>query len=158
MAGYMGFSMSNNAFDAYMNGEKPMSRWKKQDILDELEGNVPENVLEVAKKMKADDLRNACLVRTSWHHTSEYYNRTDFYSVRDFDEITVGLLHRYVSEAGKKTIGAPVYRKIAYLIWGGTKRYPTKTRYVEVCQIVGRWAMTSHGKKLVGGSGFEFLD
>lgn len=33
MAGYCGYSMSNNAVDAYNNGEKPISKWKKQDIL-----------------------------------------------------------------------------------------------------------------------------
>ena len=32
MAGYCGYSMSNNAVDAYNNGEKPISKWKKQDI------------------------------------------------------------------------------------------------------------------------------
>ena len=32
MAGYCGYSMSNNAVDAYNSGEKPISKWKKQDI------------------------------------------------------------------------------------------------------------------------------
>lgn len=33
MAGYSGYSMSNNAVDAYENGEKPYSKWTKQDLL-----------------------------------------------------------------------------------------------------------------------------
>jgi len=29
MSGYDGYSMSNNAVDAYENGEKPISKWTK---------------------------------------------------------------------------------------------------------------------------------
>ena len=37
MAGYNGFSMSNNAVEAYENGEKPLSKWRKSDILETIE-------------------------------------------------------------------------------------------------------------------------
>lgn len=37
MAGYSGWSMSNNAVDAYSNGEKPLSKWTKADIFDTIE-------------------------------------------------------------------------------------------------------------------------
>jgi len=33
MAGYKGYSMSNNAVDAYNNGEKPKSKWTKEEIV-----------------------------------------------------------------------------------------------------------------------------
>ena len=33
MAGYFGFSMSNNAVEAYENGQRPLSRWTKGKIL-----------------------------------------------------------------------------------------------------------------------------
>lgn len=33
MAGYYGYSMSNNAVEAYKSGEKPYSKWKKADII-----------------------------------------------------------------------------------------------------------------------------
>ena len=33
MAGYKGFSMSNNAVAAYESGEKPISKWTKREIL-----------------------------------------------------------------------------------------------------------------------------
>ena len=36
-SGYHGFSMSNRAIEAYNNGEKPFSKWTKQDILDVIE-------------------------------------------------------------------------------------------------------------------------
>ena len=34
MAGYNGWSMSNNAVAAYEDGEKPLSKWTKADIFD----------------------------------------------------------------------------------------------------------------------------
>lgn len=37
MAGYFGYSMSNNAVEAYENGSKPFSKWTKADILELIE-------------------------------------------------------------------------------------------------------------------------
>ena len=34
--GYAGLSMSNNAVNAYAEGKKPYSKWKKQDIISAL--------------------------------------------------------------------------------------------------------------------------
>ncbi len=75
--------MSNNAVDAYATGEKPMSKWTKADILYELKKVNPE-IVELAKKLTVSELKCRLLERTSWHHTSSKFNRTDFYS---FDEI-----------------------------------------------------------------------
>ncbi len=83
MAGYNGYSMSNNAVEAYENGEKPMSKWTKADILYELKKVDPGSV-ELAKKLTVSELKGRLLKRTSWHHTSSKFNQTDFYS---FDEI-----------------------------------------------------------------------
>lgn len=33
MAGYYGYSMSNNAVEAYKSGEKPFSKWTKTEII-----------------------------------------------------------------------------------------------------------------------------
>lgn len=33
MAGYYGYSMSNNAVEAYENGEMPISKWTKKEIV-----------------------------------------------------------------------------------------------------------------------------
>ena len=37
MAGYNGWSMSNNAVAAYEDGEKPLSKWTKTDIFGMIE-------------------------------------------------------------------------------------------------------------------------
>lgn len=37
MAGYYKYSMSNNAVKAYKQGEKPLSKWTKTEILSNIE-------------------------------------------------------------------------------------------------------------------------
>ena len=86
MSGYFGYSMSNNAVSAYRNGKKPLSKWTKKAILEALEeecehGNVPNEALDLAKGMTVKELKEKVLECTEWHHTSKFYNRTDFYSV-----------------------------------------------------------------------------
>ena len=78
MAGYDGYSMSNNARLAYQSGERPLSKWNKDAFLEEvadLEGEIYEKVkntpLYILKEF---------LCYSSWHHTSKHYNITNFYS------------------------------------------------------------------------------
>ena len=84
MAGYDGYSMSNNAREAYDNGEMPISKWTKTAILEAIEEQGYN--ADILKKYPANALKSALLKQTSWHHTSAKYNRIDFYSV-DFDRL-----------------------------------------------------------------------
>lgn len=93
MAGYYGYSMSNNAVDAYDNGEMPLSQWRKDDIIEAIEDAIDEGEitlqcsLEKLQKTPVKVLRDLCLECTSWHHTSKYYNETSFYSL-DVDRVS----------------------------------------------------------------------
>lgn len=78
--GYDGYSMSNNARDAYANGEMPLSRWKKETLLEMLSEINPEVDFG---KLNLDTLKKQMLTRSSWHHTSKHYNQTDFYSINE---------------------------------------------------------------------------
>lgn len=80
MAGYKGYSMSNNAVDAYMSGEKPISKWTKQEVVEYVQEIRPE-LKDELKKLRKDELFELVLLRSSWHHTSMYYNETDFYKI-----------------------------------------------------------------------------
>lgn len=51
MSGYCGYSMSNNAVDAYRCGEMPLSKWLKTDLIDAIE-DVIENKTDIAKFKK----------------------------------------------------------------------------------------------------------
>lgn len=47
MAGYNGYSMSNNAVAAYQNGEKPLSKWTKKEILNQISNQIEQGELEL---------------------------------------------------------------------------------------------------------------
>lgn len=90
MTGYNGWSMSNNAVQAYEDGEKPLSKWTKKTLVYELAdalGTEPEEVANVLKLYTFKEVKDKCLVYSSWHHTSSRYNRTAFYELDDFEDL-----------------------------------------------------------------------
>lgn len=106
MAGYNGYSMSNNAREAYSNGEMPKSKWNKTNIIDMLETELDENAeekIELLKELDGTSLKDYCLERTSWHHTSKYYNETDFYSINvdKIEELDVETLREDINRLKK---------------------------------------------------------
>ena len=132
MAGYYGYSMSNNAVDSYNSGEKPLSKWSKANILDALS---PEQ-REAAKGMSLAALRELFLEYRGWHHTSSHYNRTEFYGIaEELNEITVEQIEE-AAERDKKEReekraltpkkSAPKYitAKVSYVYWTGTRKHP----------------------------------
>ena len=90
MAGYKGYSMSNNAVEAYESGERPISQWTKAAFTEEIEamtGESEEAVKAALKPYTTAQLRSQLLVLSSWHHTSCRYNRTNFYFVEDLETL-----------------------------------------------------------------------
>lgn len=83
--GYSSYSMSNNAVDAYNRSNKPMSKWTKKAILDEIKSIGEEYNLkfdfERLKKENVSELRKTILAKNGYHHTSKNYNATDFYCI-----------------------------------------------------------------------------
>ena len=91
--------MSNNAVHAYNNGEMPISKWNKSDLLKEFKkeldnidskylidtySEIIENkkvLYDWLEKQPKEKLQKLLLDKSSWHHTSSYYNETDFYRV-----------------------------------------------------------------------------
>lgn len=88
--GYSSYSMSNNAVDAYNRSNKPMSKWTKKAILDEIKSIGEEYNLkfdfERLKKENVSELRETILAKNGYHHTSKHYNVTDFYCI-DLEEL-----------------------------------------------------------------------
>lgn len=77
MAGYKGYSMSNNAIEAYNNGERPLSKWNKKAVIEYIAEDLGVSTEEVQLKYNYDYY----LTKKSYHHTSCKYNKTDFYTV-----------------------------------------------------------------------------
>lgn len=74
VGGYNNYSMSKSASNAYENGSRPLSAFKKQDAHDM--GQI------LNKKMSVSDLRDFLKYNGSdgYHHTSKFYNKTNFFS------------------------------------------------------------------------------
>lgn len=96
--GYDGQSMSNRARAAYDLGEKPMSKWTKDEIIEAVLDYLDETKAETAisvdeiKALPAWLLRQEFLTYRSWHHTGALYNTTDFYGL-DFKALDLPLAH-----------------------------------------------------------------
>lgn len=135
MAGYHNHSMSNNAIAAYAQGEKPLSKWRKRDILETAaeylaEQGDPAAAQKIAwlRSMSLPLLKSRTLRRSSWHHTSKHYNATDFYSLNAcfMDEMTE---EDTQSDSAPEPTPPPTRRQgtIQYLVWGGTRKRPKAT-------------------------------
>lgn len=96
VGGYDGYSMSNSARYSEENGSLPMSKWTKAEILEQIKDNTDElnAFLPILEKMKKKELIDVCLESDGWHHTSKFYNRTEFYCVASPRNIVGGLIER----------------------------------------------------------------
>ena len=167
MAGYYGYKMSNNAVLAYASGEKPYSRWKKQDIIQAIEKAIRDGDIELhfsmkmVKKIPLKELKWRALYCSSWHHTSKEYNRTDFYSI-DFDffnELTDEKIQEILDNIKPEEKPSEEHWKCKFLIWGGTKNHPTSKEIIEEGIVKGDWFYRKDGsKKKTTANGFEFLE
>lgn len=106
--GYKGQSMSVNAVWAYDRGEKPLSKWTKSAILEEIKNifdELPEEKAEMIKKMTLTELRENFLNYTAYHHTGKFYNTTNFYEldIEKIEKITVDEINDIISCRKKAT-------------------------------------------------------
>ena len=187
MAGYNGWSMSNNAVAAYENGEKPLSKWTKADIFNAINEQVEIKCsIEKLKKLPVKVLKGICLRCSSRHHTSSYYNQTDFYALDEeyignlTDEKIEKLLKECKSEekrveeltddkikelflsykADKKAESKPLEEKweCAFLEWSGSRKHPKATEVIEEGIVKGNWFYRNDGsKKKTSANGFRFI-
>lgn len=81
--GYVGSSMSVNAKEAYESGEKPASRWTKDDMLLEIENNIDDIDFDALNSLTKEELFRTFFEESSWHHTGVLYNKTYFYKLKD---------------------------------------------------------------------------
>jgi murein DD-endopeptidase MepM/ murein hydrolase activator NlpD len=128
--GYDGYSMSNNARDAYAHGEKPLSKWTKADIVSEIEEIRPD-LVDVLKKIPLNTLKNELLYKSSWHHTSSMYNRTNFYSLDEskLESLTEENISNW--DTSKPAQDVVKYKgKIEYIEWTGSRNHPKANKKV----------------------------
>lgn len=112
MAGYVKSSMSKNALNAYVTGEKPLNKWTKKAILNEIfeMAELKKINISAIEKLKLNELKENFLKSSSWHHTSACFNKTEFYkidenSVDNAKEIIKIALENRKKEDAKKRKG-----------------------------------------------------
>lgn len=176
-SGYSGYSMSNRAVKAYEDGEKPLSKFGKEDV-EELNKILTMFEFEpvTLKVWQLKEWLKDC-GRSSWHHTSSSCNETDFYSLQyaltDFytgedrcnmtkDDINnhhLKLLYEYSKkERKKKEVSQQnwYYADVEYGEWEGSRRHPKLVEYTGKAIIIDGWAhLLAGGKKKTDGSHFS---
>lgn len=122
MAGYNYYEgMSNNALDAYENGNKPLSKITAQDLKWAGWKGTKSDALRLAKS----DFWKPC----EWHHSGgTWYNRVDFYDPADLVECWEAATNAERLNTLKKEEPKAEGKQVRgeYTIWGGTRRRPKR--------------------------------
>lgn len=134
MAGYNGFSMSNNACAAYGDGRMPISKWTRAEILSRIESIRPDS-LALFQKVKVSVLKDRLLSCSEWHHTSSWYNKTKFYKIDEdlilkMTEDDIREMASIQSEPKKVDEPNNFLGTIHYLEWSGTRKHPHASEMV----------------------------
>lgn len=74
---YIGSKMSINAAAAYDAGEKPWSKWTKDELFCALSLDGERRAL--LQKLTAEELRCELLTYAGWHHTGAFFAETNFW-------------------------------------------------------------------------------
>lgn len=164
MSGYYNFSMSNNAVAAYEENKRPRSKWNKDSLISALSAIYDDGTITELKKFSTEVLRRVFLQKTEWHHTSSYFNETDFWEVYD------GLKSYYAIQLCKnvkKGIACERDEKkhsnkctfmalCKYLEWEGTRKHPKAVEKENYCWLdsASKWAYFDGFKKSTSARGF----
>lgn len=119
--------------------------------------------MEKLKKLQVKVLKEICLYKSSWHHISNHYNKTDFYSldIDQIEELTDEKINNMVAEYKTEKQLEPTEErwKCAFLEWSGTRKYPKATEIIEIGIIKGNWFIRTDGsKKKTTANGFKFIE
>lgn len=106
MAGYSGYSKSINALEAEDDGLFPASI--------------------CAKKLGVSTAAIKEILRPSeWHHTSGWFNKTDYYDISDLSEEKLAALKAYKADNSVYEYQADV----EWIEWSGSRRHPKANKF-----------------------------
>lgn len=159
--GYINQSMSVRAAQAYEAGYKPLSKWTKTDIIN----NVIESGVwseDELKKYPKKVLADMFLEYQGWHHTSKMFNQTCFFGINlnaaeEHDvEALDQLLDEYKNEAtqAQKSKEQTIIEKafIRFETWEGSRNHPHLVEHEAYALIIGSTAYMKDGRKDLNGS------
>lgn len=155
--GYNGFSRSVRSYRAIKNYEVPLSMITKdliQNYLNENNDFLKKDEIDVIKKISISKVKFVAknIVReSSWHHTGQYFNKTNHYSLDIIIEKILEYGFEKINEEYNNYILAIKSEKenkkknynLGYIkvqVWGGTKRSPKIIGFDErIGVVVGNW-------------------
>jgi len=146
MAGYDGFSMSNNAVGAYDQGKVPLSKMNKPWLqANEIDLSATHARWLAKNHVGADE----------WHHSSKMFNRTEFYSadaIKDFVQEHGNKADEFKA-ATSKPADAPTPATASWTEWQGNGRSAKKVAFNDVeGHVRGGWFHHAGGKKSMNGT------
>jgi hypothetical protein len=150
--GYIGQSLSVRAQAERDNGGRPLSEWTKEDILEAIEEACGKEARLHATALSLSELRDKALNYAGWHHTSKYFNRTEFYEIAD--DLTP---EEVLSWGHVKTIRKPAEKPVkhvalvSFVRWEGNYR---RWRKPVTHKGIATWT-TAHDKDSMAKVVFE---
>lgn len=104
-SGYIGHSMSRRAAEAYEDGEMPKSKWTKKAMVAAIQAYCDEFDMlfapDMLKGLRKDEMFERFFHESSRHHTSKFFNETDFYKL-DEDEVCGSFRPRTEAEVAER--------------------------------------------------------
>ena len=150
--GYIGTRMSHRAYEAYENGEKPLSKWKKDEILELLSQESELDFSEMTLPM----LKEFFLIKSGWHHTGKFYKKTAFYRFefdhRSWDQEQIDYcVALKKGEKKQKKENNYITARIKYHFRTGTRKHPIYNSEEEIVRFrsLDGKVKTKNGNKLL---------
>ena len=116
--GYCGRSTSVNSLIAREMGSFPLGEWSKAKMMNGIK-KIAEGKAVLFQKIPLPVLKIYCLRRTGYHHTSKFFNETDFYELNE--EAIRSLPDDTLMQLAKLKKPKPVVEKTAgrfrYIVW-----------------------------------------
>lgn len=167
----MKYSPNWGAINAYRDGEKPLSRWSKADIMAQVthmiesgQTTVDEELIPHIKKMSLPLMKEWLLKKSSCHVTGNTNRHTWFYMVDkgSLEHLTKERIVQIIKGGEKdrnshKNEESKTY-ECSFLEWIGPRASRIPQRVKEIGQIKGDWFYRKDGtRKSIRGSGFRII-
>ena len=163
-----GYKPNWGAIRAYLDGEKPLSKWSKAEIVNIIktmiesgEASTDKELLPAIEKLPLPVMKKWLLRKSSCHVTGNAGRHTYFYVL---DKASLESMTRErIEEILKyeRTTASKVETKkceCSFLIWEGPRKNRIPKRVTETGQIKGDWFIRPDGsRKSIKGKGFRVV-
>lgn len=159
---------SKDAIRAYKDGEKPLSKWSKSDIMQGIEEMIASGeattkaeMLPHISRLPLPVMKKWLLRKSSCHKTGNTERNTYFYIIdkASVESMSCEKIAKILSYEKSNPIQKQGRRcECSFLIWQGPKRNRIPTRIQETGEIKGDWFIRPDGsRKSIRGAGFRVV-